>query len=128
MARSGRTDPMMWEMAKREAVRRLGGRHSARAMQLAGHIYRAAGGGYSGAQTGAQRSLAKWTRERWTTATGAKACHGSRCDRYLPADAWSLLTPSEIAATRLTKRRSRRQYVANTPAAREASRIARGRR
>jgi hypothetical protein len=128
VARSGRTDPLLWEMAKREAVRRLEGRHSARAMQLAGHLYREAGGRYTGPQTGAQCSLARWTRERWTTATGAKACRGSRCDRYLPADAWSLLSPAEIAATRLVKQRARRQYVGNTAAAREASRIARGQR
>jgi hypothetical protein len=119
------TDPELWEAAKAEAVRRLGGRHSARAMQLAGALYREAGGGYRGPRTAAQRSLAKWTRERWTTSTGQKACTGSRCDRYLPEVAWLLLTPDEVAATRRAKRASSRQYVGNTPAAREASRIAR---
>ncbi len=32
------SDPTLWELAKREAVRRLDGRHSARAMQLAGRL------------------------------------------------------------------------------------------
>ena len=44
----GRTDPALWEKCKREAVRRLHGRHSARAMQLAGRLYRERGGGYVG--------------------------------------------------------------------------------
>ena len=125
---SGRTDPFLWEVSKREAVRRLGGRHSARAMQLAGKLYRDAGGGYVGPKTSAQRSLTKWTAERWTTATGAKACRGDRCDRYLPAEAWSLLTPAEIAATRRKKLASSEQYVGNTRAAKAASKTARSRK
>jgi hypothetical protein len=67
-------DPELWQRAKEAALRRLGGRHSARAMQVAGALYRAAGGRYRGPPTAAQRSLAKWTREDWTTATGEHAC------------------------------------------------------
>lgn len=119
------TDPLLWEHAKREAVRRLGGRHSARAMQLAGHLYREAGGGYRGPRTKAQRALSRWTAEAWTTVTGEKACRttrgGTRCDRYLPRDAWALLSPAEVAATRRTKLRARQQFVPNEPAARAAS-------
>jgi len=125
---AGRTDPWLWEVSKREALRRLGGRHSARAMQLAGKIYRDAGGGYVGPKTEAQRSLTKWTAEKWTTATGAKACRGDRCDRYLPAAAWGLLSPAEIAATRRKKMASDEQYVANTRAAKAASKKARSRK
>jgi hypothetical protein len=119
------TDPKLREAAKAEAVRRLGGRHSARAMQFAGAIYRAAGGGYRGPRTAAQRSLAKWTDERWTTFTGKKACKKSRCDRYLPEAAWLMLTPAEVAATRKKKLASSSQYVDNAPAAREVSKAAR---
>lgn len=131
-AGSAYTDPLMWEHAKREAVRRLGGRHSARAMQLAGRLYREAGGGYRGPRTAAQRSMARWTEERWTTATGEKACRqtprGVRCDRYLPAKAWEELSPREIASTRRVKLGATRQYVANTPEAKAAARKAKRRR
>lgn len=96
-------------------------------MQLAGKLYRDAGGGYYGPKTEAQRRLTKWTAERWTTATGAKACRGDRCDRYLPAEAWAMLSPAEIAATRRKKLSATEQYVANTRAAQKASKIARSR-
>lgn len=110
-ARAGRTDPELWERCKARARRRLGGRHSARAMQLAGRLYRAAGGRYAGGRTSAQRKLAKWTRERWRTATGEPACRrsGGRvvCDRYLPAAAWAALSPGQRRATRRKKRAGR---------------------
>ena len=121
----GRTDPDLWEQSKAKAIRRLGGRFSARAMQLAGKMYRDAGGSYCGPRTAAQRSMSKWTGEDWTTATGAKACRGSKCDRYLPRAAWKMLSPREIAETRQKKLKSKKQFVANTPAARAAGRRAR---
>lgn len=123
------SDPRLWELAKREAVRRLDGRHSARAMQLAGRLYREAGGGYTGPRTTAQRSLSRWTAEKWTTATGEKACRktpaGIRCDRYLPSAAWEMLTPAQVKATRRVKQKSGAQYVPNEPAAKAAGRKAR---
>ena len=128
-ARSPYSDPTLWERAKKEAVKMLGGRHSARAMQLAGKLYRDAGGTYTGPRTTAQKALSRWTAEDWTTSTGAKACRktpaGTRCDRYLPREAWATLTPAQAEATRRVKRRASTQYVPNEPAAREAGRIAR---
>jgi hypothetical protein len=121
----GRTQPDLWSRSKRAAIKRMGGRFSARAMQLAGKLYRDAGGGYCGSRTRAQRSLTKWTGEKWTTATGAKACRGDRCDRYLPAAAWAKLSPGEKAATRRKKLKSKKQWVKNTPAAARAGRKAR---
>lgn len=127
----GRTRPDLWEESKAKAIDRLGGRFSARAMQLAGTIYREAGGGYCGPKTSAQRSLSKWTGEKWRTSSGAPACHetpkGVRCDRYLPAAAWEKLSAGQIAATRTKKLRSADQWVRNTPAARAAGKRARGR-
>lgn len=127
----GRTNPKLWTAAKQEAVDRLG-RHSARAMQLAGKLYRDAGGGYCGRKTGAQRKLTKWTAEEWQTAPGAlkKACKrlpgGSlRCDRYLPKAAWQALSPAQQKATRAKKRASPSQYVKNTAKAAQAGRQAR---
>jgi hypothetical protein len=125
----GRTKPDLWERCKREAVKRLGGRHSARAMQLAGRLYRKRGGGYIGRKTEAQRKLSRWTAERWTTATGEKARQVKggkvRYDRYLPEKAWAMLSPSEIRATRAKKLAAKSQYVPNTRAAKAAGRKAR---
>jgi hypothetical protein len=125
----GRTDPELWQASKAQAIGRLGGRFSARAMQLAGRLYREAGGGYCGPRTAEQKSLKRWTAERWTTASGGRACEetprGVRCDRYLPAAAWSMLSPAERRATQKAKRAASSQWVPNTPAARAASRKAR---
>ena len=95
-----------------------------------------AGGYDTDAQSGdfrtgpaAQRALARWTTEAWTTATGEKACRttrqGARCDRYLPRAAWAMLSPAEAAATRRTKLRASTQYVPNEHAARAAGKRAR---
>jgi hypothetical protein len=126
----GRTDPALWERSKRKAVARLG-RFSARAMQLAAKLYREANGGYCGPKTRAQKSMTKWTRERWETAPGAapKACRKVRgkvvCDRYLPAKAWASLTPAQRRATRARKLTASSQWVSNTKAAQRAGRKAR---
>lgn len=129
----GRTDPALWAKMKRLAVRKLG-RHSARAMQLAGKLYREAGGNYCGKPTQSQRKMVKWTREDWQTAPGApqKACRRLpsgklRCDRYLPRAAWQQLTPEQREATRRVKKSASRQYVSNTPAAAKAGRRVRSR-
>ena len=43
-----KTDPAKWEKAKSDAKARMGGKHSARAMQLATKLYKDRGGGYKG--------------------------------------------------------------------------------
>jgi hypothetical protein len=53
-----RTNEALWEKAKTEAKAKMGGKHSARAMQLAGKIYKDKGGSYTGPKTEAQKSLA----------------------------------------------------------------------
>ena len=61
-----KTDPAKWEAAKREAKSRMGGKHSARAMQLATKIYKDKGGGYSGPKpTSSTNSLKKWSKQDW---------------------------------------------------------------
>jgi hypothetical protein len=47
-----------------------------------------------------QRSLDKWTKEKWTTSDG-KPSKGKK--RYLPKKAWEDLTPAEKAATNRAK-------------------------
>ena len=130
---NGRTKPALWEKSKRQAVSRLG-RHSARAMQLAGRLYREAGGGYCGRPTEAQRKMVKWTGEDWRTAPGApaKACRRTpsgklKFDRYLPSAAWEKLSPARRTETRRLKLKARTQYVPNAPAAAKAGRSVRRR-
>jgi len=61
-----KTDPAKWEAAKTEAKSRMGGKHSARAMQLATKIYKKKGGGYSGAKPSSKNnSLKKWSKQKW---------------------------------------------------------------
>lgn len=103
----GRTNEALWEKAKSQAKAKMGGKHSARAMQLAGKIYREKGGGYTGAKTEAQKSMSKWTREDWGTKSGKPS--GKTGERYLPKKAREALTPAEYAATTKAKREGTRE-------------------
>jgi hypothetical protein len=95
-----KTNPGLWERAKSQAKARMGGKHSARAMQLAVSIYKKAGGGYSGSKSG--NSLSKWTKQDWGTKSGKPS--GETGERYLPKKAIKALSPSEYAATTRAKR------------------------
>jgi hypothetical protein len=97
-----RTNEKLWEKAKSEAKAKMGGKHSARAMQLAGKIYKDKGGEYTGSKTKAQKDLSKWTKEDWGTKSGKKSSETG--ERYLPAKAIKALTPAEYAATTKAKR------------------------
>lgn len=112
-----RTNPKLWEQAKAQAKAKMGGKHSARAMQLAGKIYKEKGGGYSGAKTEAQTSLSKWSKEDWGTKSGKNSTLGPKAtgERYLPKRAREALSPAEYAATSKAKRegtRKGKQFVA----------------
>ncbi len=97
------------------------GQWSARKAQLLAAEYRKAGGGYRGKKTSKQRSLSKWTREKWTTIDGKPAKRKGGMYRYLPAKAWSRLTPAERRATNKKKiagDKIGKQFVSNTKKAR----------
>ena len=96
-----KTNPAMWEKAKSEAKAKMGGKHSARAMQLAVSIYKKKGGGYSGAKTSSNK-LSKWTKEDWGTKSGKPS--GKTGERYLPKKAIESLSSKEYAATTKAKR------------------------
>ena len=102
----GRTNEKLWEQSKAQAKAKMGGKHSARAMQLAGKIYKEKGGGYSGEKTAAQKSLSKWGKEDWGTKSGKPSTQGPKAtgERYLPKKARDALTSSEYAATTKAKR------------------------
>jgi hypothetical protein len=101
-----RTNEKLWEKSKVEAKAKMGGKHSARAMQLAGKIYKDKGGDYTGEKTSAQKSMTKWTKEDWGTKSGKNSTQGPKAtgERYLPKKAIESLTPAEYAATTKAKR------------------------
>ena len=103
----GRTNEALWSRAKAEAKAKMGGKHSARAMQLAGRIYKSRGGGYTGEKTAAQKSMSKWSREDWGTKSGKPS--GKTGERYLPKKARQALTSKEYAATTRAKREGTRK-------------------
>ena len=112
-----RTNPKLWEQAKAQAKAKMGGKHSARAMQLAGKIYKDKGGSYSGEKTEAQKSLSKWSKADWGTRSGKNSTQGPDAtgERYLPKKAREALSPAEYAATTRAKRegtRKGKQFVA----------------
>ena len=93
------------------------GQWSARKAQLVAQKYEAAGGGYSGAKTSAQKSLTKWTGEKWGTKSGKPS--GETGERYLPEKARNALSPAEYDATTKAKREGTakgKQFVAQPKA------------
>jgi hypothetical protein len=106
MSVAKKSNPALWEKAKAQAKARMGGKHSARAMQLAVSIYKKAGGKYKGAKTAANK-LAKWTKQKWRTKSGKPS--GETGERYLPEKAIKALTPSQYAATTAAKRKGTKQ-------------------
>lgn len=125
-------DPAKWAAAKAKAKAKMGGKHSARAMQLATKYYKDSGGGYEGKKpTAKTNKLKKWGKEKWQTKDGAgdkaKQSDGST-KRYLPKKAWSKLTPKQKAATDAKKRtasKSGEKVTPNTKAAKSAGKAAR---
>lgn len=106
------------------------GQWSARKAQLLAQAYERAGGGYRGAKTAKQKSLSKWTAEKWRTKSGKPSTQGPKAtgERYLPTKAIRSLSGAEYAATSRKKRegtRQGKQFVSNTPKAKQASRKAR---
>jgi len=105
-----RTNEKLWKriVASVKAGSKGGrpGQWSARKAQLAGKKYKAAGGGYSGEKTKAQKSMTKWTKEKWGTKSGKPSTQGKKAtgERYLPKKARGALSAKEYAATSKKKR------------------------
>ena len=97
MSTATKRDPKKWAAAKARARAKMGGKHSARAMQLAVKYYKDAGGSYSGPKKSTNK-LRKWSRQDWKYA-GKKGE-----SRYLPKKAIAALSPSERAATNRKKK------------------------
>lgn len=101
MSTAKKTKPALWESAKSQAKAKMGGKHSARAMQLATKIYKEKGGGYSGAKSDGN-SLKKWGKQDWGTKSGKPS--GKTGERYLPKKAIKSLSDKEYSATTAKKR------------------------
>ena len=82
------------------------GQWSARKAQIVAQEYKKAGGGYTGAKTSKQKSLSKWTKEKWGTKSGKPSTQGSKAtgERYLPKKAREKLSAAEYAKTSAKKR------------------------
>ena len=107
-------DPKKWAAAKARAKAKMGGKHSARAMQLATKYYKDAGGTYSGSKKKSNK-LSKWTKQEWSTKSGKKSSVTG--ERYLPKKAIKALTSKEYAATTKAKRKGTqkgKQFVKKT--------------
>lgn len=102
------TDPeLRWRL--KEAIQASGkggdeGEWSARKAQLLTQEYEKRGGGYTGDKSADQKSLEEWTDQDWQTSDGsADAASDDHMDRYLPRDAWALLTEDARNEAEATK-------------------------
>lgn len=92
------------------------GQWSARKAQLLAQAYKKSGGSYSGPKTSKQKSLSKWTKEKWGTKSGKPSTQGAKAtgERYLPKKARAALSSAEYARTSAAKRagtRAGKQFV-----------------
>ena len=102
MAIAKKRDPKKWAAAKARAKRKMGGKHSARAMQLAVKYYKDAGGSYKGKKKKSNK-LSKWSKQKWRTKSGKPSSKTG--ERYLPKKAIKALSSKEYAATTRAKRK-----------------------
>ena len=101
-------DPAKWAAAKSKAKARMGGKHSARAMQLATKIYKAGGGKYEGKKPSAKNNkMKKWTKEDWGTKSGKNSTEGRKAtgERYLPKKKRDAMSKAAYKKTSDKKRR-----------------------
>ena len=122
MATAKKRDPAKWARAKAKAKAKMGGKHSARAMQLAVKYYKQMGGRYSGKKT-SKNKLTKWSKQKWDYVTKGDAKKPKKKrGRYLPKSVRKSLSASQKAAT---NRRKRAASAKGKPRAKYTKRIAR---
>ena len=114
---SGRTNEKLWEEAKKEAMKQMSNKWSARAAQLAGRIYRDRGGRYTEVKTKAQKELTKWTMQNWRTKSGMPS--GLTGERYLPAAAIEALSDKEYKLTSKLKKEGMAKGIQYVPQPKE---------
>lgn len=100
-------DPKKWAAAKAKAKAKMGGKHSARAMQLATKYYKSSGGTYEGKKPSSKTNkMKKWTKEDWSTKSGKNSTEGKEAtgERYLPKKKRDAMSDKEYARTTAKKR------------------------
>ena len=104
MATATKLDPEKWSRAKAKAKAKMGGKHSARAMQLAVKYYKDMGGRYGGSKSSSNK-LSKWTKQKWDyVSKGDKKKPKSKRGRYLPKSVRTSLTDAQKRATNRKKK------------------------
>lgn len=109
------TKPSLRERIKNEVMASSKGgkpgQWSARKAQLLAQKYEKAGGGYSGKKTEGQKSLSKWTKEKWGTKSGKPSTQGPKAtgERYLPLKALKSISSKEYASTTRAKRKGTKE-------------------
>ena len=104
MATATKLDPAKWSKAKARAKAKMGGKHSARAMQLAVKYYKQMGGRYGGSKSSSNK-LSKWSKQDWGYVNkGDKKKPKSKRGRYLPKSVRTSLTDAQKRATNRKKR------------------------
>lgn len=137
-----KTNPALWSRCKAEAKAKMGGKHSARAMQYAVQLYKKRGGGYRGKKpTAKSNKLKKWTKQKWMYLSDFKKKQKKKAEqyfqeamillaevksnpgRYLPESKWKSLSEPERQATDKKKKQEGKgkQYVENTDKAKVRS-------
>ena len=106
MSTAKKSNPKLWEKSKAKAKAEMGGKHSARAMQLAVKYYKDAGGKYEGKKKKSNK-LSKWSKERWRTKSGKPS--GKTGERYLPEKAIKNLSAKEYRQTTAKKRKDTKE-------------------
>lgn len=108
MTSAKRTDEALWERIKKKVMAMdtagtASGQWSARKAQMAVRLYKEAGGGYTGTKP-SSNSLAKWTKQDWTTKSGKPSSKTG--ERYLPRKAIQALSDKEYKKTTTAKRKA----------------------
>jgi hypothetical protein len=93
---------------------------------LVAQKYEAAGGGYSGEKSKAQKSLSKWSGESWQTRSGKPSTQGPKAtgERYLPKKAIEAMPAGVYAASTKAKREATKEGKQFSSQPESAKRIA----
>jgi hypothetical protein len=104
MATATKLDPAKWSRAKARAKAKMGGKHSARAMQLAVKYYKQMGGRYKGSKSSSNK-LSKWSKQDWGyVSKGDEKKPKAKKGRYLPKSVRTSLTDAQKRATNRKKK------------------------
>jgi len=104
MATATKLDPAKWSRAKARAKAKMGGKHSARAMQLAVKYYKQMGGRYKGSKSSSNK-LSKWSKQDWGyVSKGDEKKPKAKKGRYLLKSVRTSLTDAQKRATNRKKK------------------------